>query len=199
MQPSREAAQEAVLVFAIQIEKLLCAALGREWATAGISIESLIAELVARAERAEELAKQFARDGDELCKKLDAAQAIPEGDSFKPIYWWSILLKCANLLGLADDEPIPSGVLRAVEKLVAAQAAHAGASDEQPRAEQVLRRLLAYRCAGSLLYADDGELQDSTARPWIDFKRDSVDNIETKLGERACAAMSAATEQKEKP
>jgi hypothetical protein len=36
---------EDLLVFAIQVEKLLCAALGREWSTAGISIESLIAEL----------------------------------------------------------------------------------------------------------------------------------------------------------
>ena len=36
---------EDVLRFGIQVEKMLCAALGREWSTSGISIESLIAEL----------------------------------------------------------------------------------------------------------------------------------------------------------
>jgi hypothetical protein len=41
--------QEAVLKFAIEVEKMLCAALGREWATSGISIESLIKELATRA------------------------------------------------------------------------------------------------------------------------------------------------------
>jgi len=39
---------EDVLRFAIQVEKMLCAALGREWSAAGISIESLIAELAKR-------------------------------------------------------------------------------------------------------------------------------------------------------
>jgi len=34
-----------VTAFAIQVEKLLCEALGREWAAAGISIESLVSEL----------------------------------------------------------------------------------------------------------------------------------------------------------
>lgn len=63
--------------------------------------------------------------------------------------------------------------------------------DEMPRSEQVLRRLLAYRCAGSNLYADDGELQDNTAHPLIDFKRDTVDTIECKLGERTRAVLAA--------
>jgi hypothetical protein len=44
--------QEAVFKFAIEVEKMLCAALGREWSTAGISIESLIAELKAQAAHA---------------------------------------------------------------------------------------------------------------------------------------------------
>lgn len=69
------------------------------------------------------------------------------------------------------------------------------ASDELPRAEQVLRRLLAYRIAGALLYADDGELQDNTARPWIDFRRDSVDAIEEKLGERTRALAASVPAQ----
>lgn len=65
------------------------------------------------------------------------------------------------------------------------------ATDELPHAEQVLRRLLAYRVAGARLYADDGELQDNTAQPCIDFRRDSVDAIETALGQRSLAAFNA--------
>ena len=41
--------QESVLKFAIDVEKTLCRALGREWSTSGISIETLIAELAARS------------------------------------------------------------------------------------------------------------------------------------------------------
>lgn len=64
-------------------------------------------------------------------------------------------------------------------------------SDEKPRAEQVLRRLLAYQFAGSLLYADNGELQDNTAHPNIDFRRDSVDLIEEKIMKRALSTRQA--------
>lgn len=42
---------EAVVRFGIQVEKALCAALGREWSATGISIETLIAELKARGAR----------------------------------------------------------------------------------------------------------------------------------------------------
>ena len=62
--------------------------------------------------------------------------------------------------------------------------------DEMPRPEKVLRRLLAFRFGGALLYADDGELQDNAARPCIDFKRDSVDQIEEKMGERCRLALT---------
>lgn len=48
-----------------------------------------------------------------------------------------------------------------------------------------LRELLAIRVAGHVgLYRDDGELQDSTALPYIDFKRDSVEAIGRALIER---------------
>jgi hypothetical protein len=58
------------------------------------------------------------------------------------------------------------------------------------RDEAVLRRLLAFQYAGHNLYADDGELQDNTSRPVIDFKRDSVDAIEAKMMERSRAALA---------
>lgn len=59
-----------------------------------------------------------------LVHQLEQAQAEPQHaqfDASKGYYWFSVLLKCARLLGLPDDESIPSGVLAAVEKLIAAQ------------------------------------------------------------------------------
>lgn len=41
--------QEPVLKFAIEVEKMLCRALGRSWSASGISIETLIAELAERS------------------------------------------------------------------------------------------------------------------------------------------------------
>lgn len=48
-----------------------------------------------------------------------------------------------------------------------------------------LRCMPALQIAGHLLYADDGELQDNTMHPWIDFKRDTIADISIKLSERA--------------
>lgn len=52
------------------------------------------------------------------------------------------------------------------------------------RVELLLRRLLAHRVAGHLGYYDDGELQDGTDTPSIDFLRDHPKDIELKLFER---------------
>jgi len=54
-----------------------------------------------------------------------------------------------------------------------------------------LRANWAWCYAGALLYADDGELQDNRAMPLIDFKRDSVLDIESKMRARGEAALSA--------
>lgn len=54
-----------------------------------------------------------------------------------------------------------------------------------------LRTLLAMKVCGPLLYADDGELQDNTARPTIDFLRDTPQQIEEKLYARGVAACHA--------
>lgn len=59
---------------------------------------------------------------------------------------------------------------------------------ERPAVEQKLRRLLAVQYAGAALYSDDGELQDASTHPFIDFKRDSVSLIERKMQERGRAA-----------
>ena len=54
--------------------------------------------------------------------------------------------------------------------------------------EMKLRRLLALTYSGTSLYGDDGELQDTKVQPFIDFKRDSADEIEDKIQERALDA-----------
>lgn len=68
--------------------------------------------------------------------------------------------------------------------MIAAEAWPEGTTADEKR----LRRLLAV--AHGLTYGDDGELQSSEPRPAIDFKRDSVDEIERKLYERAITAMT---------
>ena len=47
-----------------------------------------------------------------------------------------------------------------------------------------LRLLLAIRVGRGMLYTDDGELQDNSVAPFIDFKRDSAAEIGRKLQER---------------
>jgi hypothetical protein len=50
--------------------------------------------------------------------------------------------------------------------------------------ERKLRMLLAFAVSGGHLYTDDGELSDSSVVPQIDYLRDPVDVIETKIKER---------------
>lgn len=49
----------------------------------------------------------------------------------------------------------------------------------------LLRQMLALRVGGPHLYTDDGELQDNSEHPAIDFKRDSAELIRQKLIQRA--------------
>lgn len=46
--------------------------------------------------------------------------------------------------------------------------------------------------AGMKGYYDDGEMQDNTAQPWIDWKRDSVETIKASLLKRNSAAIDSA-------
>lgn len=54
----------------------------------------------------------------------------------------------------------------------------------------VLRRLLAFAYSGAKLYYDDGELQDSSQLPFIDFKRDKVQAIEEAMRQRTRSTLS---------
>jgi hypothetical protein len=58
---------------------------------------------------------------------------------------------------------------------------------ERKDAEQ-LRQMLAKSTCAATLYTDDGELSDSSVAPFIDFKRDSPEQIRLKLQTRAIDA-----------
>ena len=47
-----------------------------------------------------------------------------------------------------------------------------------------LRLMLAQSLCGGSLYTDDGEIQDNSYMPYIDYKRDSADEIRAKLMQR---------------
>jgi hypothetical protein len=66
------------------------------------------------------------------------------------------------------------------EKIAELQKNYAALESENWR----LRAIWAVTLCGKTLYHDDGELQDSSMCPFIDFKRDSIDDIRSKLLER---------------
>jgi hypothetical protein len=60
-----------------------------------------------------------------------------------------------------------------------------------------LRTLLASAYAGATLYADDGELQDNSRHPLIDFKRDTPEEISLKMRERGVAQLASPPQASE--
>lgn len=126
------------------------------------------------------------------------AALLEQHEAQEPVAWrYRVKLGCGDWSEwrpatklLADTLVDPS--LYEVQPLYAQPTLAATQADEG-REAQVLRRLLAYRVAGAKLYADDGELQDNTTWPHIDFRRDSVDTIENKLGDRTRAAFAKLT------
>ena len=85
------------------------------------------------------------------------------------------------------------------EQLAAHDAATSKRYLEALREEQAenarLRRLLAISRGGVGLYTDDGELDDCSESPHIDYKRDPVEMIELKIQERATNHVLANTEK----
>jgi len=56
-----------------------------------------------------------------------------------------------------------------------------------------LRRMLFYAYSDGKLYHDDGELQDNRYMPFIDFRRDPVDLIDSKMHERVVRSFVQAS------
>lgn len=61
-------------------------------------------------------------------------------------------------------------------------------------AEQKLRRMLCVAYAGALAYMDDGEAQDNREFPAIDFLRDPIDIIESKMRSRVSLGYNSGAE-----
>jgi len=60
-----------------------------------------------------------------------------------------------------------------------------------------LRMMLAMTYSGFRnLYLDDGELQDASVRPFIDFKRDSVNDIEYKITKRGIEKLNGLQKER---
>ena len=58
-------------------------------------------------------------------------------------------------------------------------------SQKESADEMKLRRMLAFAYSGAgTLYGDDGELQDNSVRPFIDYVRMSVDEIQQAIQQR---------------
>ena len=66
------------------------------------------------------------------------------------------------------------------------------------RENRTLRRLLCFKVAGGKGHYDNGELQDNTEKPFIDFKRDSVNEIEKKLITRSLNKIKRIAEETQK-
>lgn len=66
----------------------------------------------------------------------------------------------------------------------------ASLAEEIARENRVLRRMLAVCYGGTSLYTDDGELQDNSQYPLIDFKRNSVEAIQEAMKKRVARALA---------
>ena len=66
--------------------------------------------------------------------------------------------------------------------------------DDLKAENKLLRVILALRAGRPGMYHDDGELSDATMHPFIDFKRDSAEEIEAKLMERGRKTLASYRE-----
>lgn len=63
--------------------------------------------------------------------------------------------------------------------------------EAQERDIRMLRESLAFAYSGRNLYGDDGELQDNSELPCIDYVRDDVSEIRRKIRERGAKRIAA--------
>lgn len=93
------------------------------------------------------------------------------------------------------DRSTGPGTANRLRRAIATQGAIAKRLNEENRSLQAqldtargevadFRCLLASSYSGAMLYRDDGELQDNSVQPFIDFKRDSVELIISKVQRR---------------
>lgn len=99
----------------------------------------------------------------------------------KAVHWFDTLQKCAILLGLAESDPIPSGVLRAVEGLVeqrqAAEALHVEIAN--------LRAALRNVCDAALPVTNAAYNMGQSHEQWLGIKQHIalLDNVRSQAHE----------------
>lgn len=97
---------------------------------------------------------------------------------------WSVHLH--NAVGdYRDIDPNATSAPLVLQSDLAAAIARAEAD------EDCWREGWAFAYSGSRLYGDDGELQDNSAQPFIDWRRDSAQEIRAKIQERGNRAIAA--------
>ena len=88
-----------------------------------------------------------------------------------------------------EKQACEKAVLRQQERLATAVPTIALVPADEVHAKliaenKLLRRRLAVRTCSASLYNDDGELSDASVFPFIDFKRDTAEEIEKNLRQR---------------
>lgn len=98
----------------------------------------------------------------------------------------------AEVYRISDRATLPWSALAAALKNARTVLATPDETPLEPDAEMKWRRLVAFTVGAHALYLDDGEMHDSSKRPFIDFLRDSPDAIARKIQERGLAALRDA-------
>lgn len=128
--------------------------------------------------------KIISRANGVLCVERVAAPGQDEpGIAAKSAHWFAALSKCARLLNLPDDEPIPSGVVAAVERVTKQPTTPAAASDK------------------ALLDALDAWIKQNKAAGYyhfvFSFNTESTAREQIAADDTICALMKTATNEGE--
>lgn len=160
------------------------------WLTDTCNAASEVARLRSELDAAREQAKQVSIDfGDARKIYEDTIDELRSVLTAKEAEVERLNNRVASLLQHVPDNTTCGDIQKWAAEY-AAQRASLAATVER------LRGLFASAYSGAALYTDDGELQDSSRRPFIDFKRDSIDDIEKKIAERARTALAPAGEER---
>jgi hypothetical protein len=93
---------------------------------------------------------------------------------------------------VSESNPFVNGVDLMIDEYFNMHCPQARSEASLLREIEDLRYILAYtKSTTGMLYTDDGELSDSTARPHIDYRRDSVATLRKKFAERYKQSLAA--------
>lgn len=115
----------------------------------------------------------------------EALDFIPRFNSLEADnFIWEIKLDVPQ----APEEKNPhiNGINRILEEYFNMHRPEDRSKESLVREIRRLRTMVAFsHCKNGLIYGDDGELSDNSERPAIDYRRDSIDTIESSLRLRA--------------